>query len=450
MLVNRHPFGTGLTIEKHALENGLHIILLRDPSAPVISYHTWYRVGSRHEQEGRTGIAHLFEHLMFNQTENLAAGEFDRLMESAGGDTNAATWVDWTYYRDNLPASKLGLAVKLEADRMQHLTLTDAQVESEREVVANERRFRVDDDVEGFLSEELFKLAFARHPYHHPTIGWMSDIHAISTDDARRFYRTFYAPNNAVLVVAGDFAPEAALEAIERHYGGIPSSTIPEASVAAEPAQAVERRARFAKPVAADRVLFAYKAPAQGDPEWLPLLFAQELLLGGASSRLYRKLVIVDEAAAGAQGMVAPFRDPGVYEIVVSMKRGRSAAEAEAALDAEVARLIEQPIPAAEMDKVRNRMETDFWDNLETADGKAEALGHYETTLGDYRRLFEVAARVQAITAEDVRRAAEAWLRKEQRTVVVAEPSGEEAEEEEAAGEDEAGGEAEDLGGAQS
>src|SRR5262245_41242706 len=236
-LIHRHAFSSRLSVAKHRLANGLTVLTLPDPIAPVVSYHTWYRVGSRHEQTGKTGLAHLFEHLMFNQTENLAAGEFDRLMESAGGDTNAATWVDWTYYRDNLPASKLELAVKLEADRMQHLTLTDAQVESEREVVANERRFAVDDTVDGFLSEELFKLAFDKHPYHHPTIGWMRDIHAITTDDARSFYRTFYAPNNACLVVAGDLDIDAALHEIERRYGGIPSATIPERAAPEEPRQ---------------------------------------------------------------------------------------------------------------------------------------------------------------------------------------------------------------------
>src|SRR5262249_21634252 len=152
------------------------ILVLPDASAPVVSVQTWFRVGSRHERPGKTGIAHLFEHLMFNQTEHLQAGEFDRRMETAGGETNAATWVDWTYYRDNLPASALGLALELEADRMQHLTLTAVQLESEREVVANERRFRVDDDVDGFLAEQIYRMAFKDHPYHWPTIGWMEDI----------------------------------------------------------------------------------------------------------------------------------------------------------------------------------------------------------------------------------------------------------------------------------
>ena len=200
-LVDRSPFGPRLALERHRLDNGLVVLLLPDPSAPVVSVQTWYRVGSRHERPGRTGIAHLFEHLMFNQTEHLAAGEFDRQMELAGGETNAATWVDWTCYRDSLPAGGLELALRLEADRMRHLTLTDAQVDSEREVVANERRYRVDDDVEGFLAEELWRRAFTTHPYHWPTIGWMADIAAITTEDARAFYRAYYAPGNATLVL---------------------------------------------------------------------------------------------------------------------------------------------------------------------------------------------------------------------------------------------------------
>ena len=198
------------------LGNGLKVILVRDPSAPVFAYQTWFAVGSRHEREGITGIAHLFEHLMFNQTENHPPGELDRLIETAGGDTNAATWVDWTYYRDNLPKAELPLAVELEADRMAHLTLGDKQVESEREVVANERRFRVEDDVDGFFNEELYKAAFTTHPYHWPTIGWMRDIEAISIEDCRAFYRTYYAPNNATVVLVGDVDEDGALALIER------------------------------------------------------------------------------------------------------------------------------------------------------------------------------------------------------------------------------------------
>jgi zinc protease len=427
----RHPFGPRLSVEKHRLPNGLTLILLEDHSAPVVAYQTWYRVGSRHERPGLTGIAHLFEHLMFNQTENLAAGEFDRRMEAVGGETNAATWVDWTYYTDSAPAARLDLVVRLEAERMQRLVLTDTQVESEREVVLNERRYRVDDDVEGTLAEELFKLAFTRHTYHHPTIGWQADIEAITTDDARAFYRTYYAPNNATVVLVGDFAAAQALAMIGEAYGEIAPAEIVFPQIPAEPPQREERRAQFERPVAADRAIFAWKAPSQRHDDWVALLVANEILVGGPSARLYRELVVEREAATSVNGMLAPFHDPGLLEVFVALKRGHDAAEAEGVLDAAAARLAAEPPSAAELAKAKNRLETELWTELDSADGKAETLGHYEVTTGDSRRLFAVAERVDAIGPEEVMRAAAEHLVRERRTVVVATPSGEEPEDEE-------------------
>ncbi len=442
----RHPFGPRLVVEKHRLDNGLTLLLLPDRSAPVVAYQTWYRVGSRHERPGRTGIAHLFEHLMFNQTETLAAGEFDRRMEEVGGETNAATWVDWTYYRDSLPAAQLALAVELEAERMHRLVLEDTQVESEREVVLNERRFRVDDDVEGALAEELFRLAFTRHSYHHPTIGWQADIEAISTDDARAFYRTFYAPNNATLVLVGDFEPERALELVQRSYGGIAPSRIVFPEIAPEPEQREERRARYAKPVAADRAIFAWKSPPQVHDDWVVMMVLNEILVGGPSARLYRELIIEREAATTVHGMLAPFHDPGLLEVFVGLKRGHAFPEAAEVIDAASARLAREPVSAAELAKVKNRLETELWTQLDTADGKAEALGHYECTTGDSRRLFEVARRVDEVTAEDLMRAAAVYLRPERRTVVVAEPSGEEPDEDDEGDDDAVDDGAEEVG----
>ncbi len=429
-LIDRHPFGPRLVVERHRLDNGLGVLLLPDRAAPVVAYQTWLRVGSRHERPGRTGIAHLFEHLMFNQTEALAAGEFDRRMEALGGESNAATWVDWTYYKDSAPAAALPLLVSLEAERLQQLVLEHDQVESEREVVLNERRQRVDDDVEGLLAEEVSRLAFTRHPYGHPTIGWRQDIEAITIADARAFYRTFYAPNNATLVVVGDFVLETALALVAAAYGGMAPAELIQPDIPVEPAQGGERRARLVKPVAADRVVFAYKAPPQGHDDWIPLRVLNEILVGGPSARLYRELVVAREAASSVQGSLAPFSDPGLYELFVSMKRGHPAAVAEEAVGLAAERLCSEPTPAAELDKARNRLETDHWAELETADGKAEALGHHETTFGDHRRLFEVARRVEAVTAADVLRVARRCLVDAERTVVVVEPSGEEPEEE--------------------
>lgn len=422
-LVSQHPFGAGgLTARMFRLANGLQVILVRDSSAPVFAYQTWFAVGSRHEREGITGIAHLFEHLMFNQTEHHPPGELDRLIESAGGDTNAATWVDWTFYRDNLPRAELALAVELEADRMAHLTLGETQVESEREVVANERRFRVEDDVDGFLSEELYKLAFAVHPYHWPTIGWMRDIESITIDDCRAFYRTYYAPNNATVVLVGDVEEEAALGLIERCYGPIPAQTIPPDRAQPEPEQESERRATYAKPVTADKLRIGYKAPPLGHPDYAALEVTSEILFGGNSSRLHRRLVVDGEIAASTHAAPAPFRDPGLYEISVGLQRGHGAAEAEAIVYEEIARLAAQPLEPHELDTARTRLLTHFWRELRPQAGKAEALGHYQTTTGDYRKLFAVADGFRAVTAADVERIARTYLLPARRTVVVATP----------------------------
>ena len=427
-LVSQHPFGAGgLTARLHRLDNGLQVILVRDPSAPVFAYQTWFAVGSRHEREGITGIAHLFEHLMFNQTEHLQPGEFDRKLETAGGDTNAATWVDWTYYRDNLPRAELALAVELEADRMAHLTLGETQVESEREVVANERRFRVEDDVDGFLSEELYKAAFTVHPYHWPTIGWMRDIESISIDDCRAFYRTYYAPNNATVVLVGDVDEDEALALIASRYGQIPAATLPAEAVTAEPEQRQERRLSWSKPVTADKLRIGYKAPPIGHADYAALEVLSEILFGGNSSRLHRRLVVDSEIAASTHAATAPFRDPGLFEISVGMQRGHAAAEAEAMIYEELERIGSQPLEAHELDTAKTRLLTHFWRELRPQAGKAEALGHYQTTVGDYRKLFGVADGYRAVGAADVARMVRTYLQPQRRTVVVATPHKERA-----------------------
>ena len=423
-LLSEHPFGAGgLTARKLTLDNGLAAILVRDASAPLCAFQTWFRVGSRHERAGKTGMAHLFEHLMFNQTEHLAPGEFDRRMESLGADTNAATWVDWTYYRENVPRQHLGEVMALESERMAHLVVHDPQVKSEIEVVANERRLRVDDDVEGFLVEQLFKLAFTTHPYHWPTIGWMEDILAFTTDDARAFYRTFYAPNNATLVVVGDFIEAEAEAMIEQHYNALLPSVIPVEERRVEPEQTEPRRAVWKKPVTGERLLIGWRGPALGDDDHAAIEVAVDLLAGGQSSRLHRRLVIETEAASTVQVHAPEFRDPGLIEAQVALQRGRRAEEAERLIAEEIERLASEVERGAELEKAKHRLEARLWHSLRPQEGKAEALGHYETTVGDYRRLFTVAPRVQAVTGDDVRRVVGRYLSPARATTVVAVPT---------------------------
>jgi len=414
--------GRGVLARRYRLDNGLGLIAAIDRRAPIVSLQTWFRVGSRNERPGATGMAHLFEHLMFGQTESLPPGELDRLVERTGGETNAATWVDWTYYKMSLPARDLELGVRLEAERMQHLVLEPAPVEAERDVVTNERRERVEDDVDGWLDEQLMAHAFTEHPYRWPTIGWMEDIRALALPDIRAFYRTWYAPNNATIVCVGDFDDAQLRELIARHYGHIAPAQLPEVPRVVEPEQTRERVVRAPKPIATHRLLVGYKAPGQDDPDWAPLEIVSTLLAGCPSARLYRRLVIEKEAASSVDAQLTPFRDPSLLRLAVTAVRGFDADAILALLDAELAALVEQPPGAAEVDKAKALVETDFWSALVDVDGKAEALGHYETALGDFRRLGVIAERLTRVTADDVARAVRGYLIAARRTIVIAEP----------------------------
>lgn len=416
------PIGRGVTAKRYRLGNGLGLITAVDKRAPIVALQTWFRVGSRHERPGATGMAHLFEHLMFGQTESLPPGEFDRLVERTGGESNAATWVDWTYYKLSLPARDLALGVRLEAERMQHLVLEPTPVEAERDVVTNERRERVEDDVDGWLDEQLMAHAFTVHPYRWPTIGWMEDIRALALPEIRAFYRTWYAPNNATIVCVGDFDDGELRELIAKHYGHIPAAQLPDSIDLTEPVQSKERIVRAPKPIATDRLLVGYKAPGQDHPDWAALEIVSTLLAGCPSARLYRRLVIDQEAASSVDAQLTPFRDPSLLRLAVTTARGHGADEILAAIDREIAGLVENPPPPAEVEKAKALAETDFWSGLADVDGKAEALGHYETALGDFRRLSTIAERLTAVTAADVARAVRTYLVPAHRTIVVAEP----------------------------
>jgi zinc protease len=359
---------------------------------------------------------------MFGQTEALPPGEFDRLVERTGGESNAATWVDWTYYKLSLPARDLPLGIRLEAERMQHLVLEHDPVESERDVVTNERRERVEDDVDGWLDEQLMAHAFTQHPYRWPTIGWMEDIRALALPDIRAFYRTWYAPNNATIVCVGDFDDEQLRELIAEHYGAIPPAELPAVTPHVEPEQTRERVVRAPKPIATDRLLVGYKAPGQDEGDCAALEIVATLLAGCPSARLHRKLVIEQEAASSVDAQLTPFRDPSLMRLAVTTARGHDADEVIASIDRELARLVESPPSAAEVEKAKALAETDLWSSLADVDGKAEALGHYETALGDFRRLDALVHRLTAVTAADVEKAVRTYLVANRRTIVIAEP----------------------------
>ena len=417
--VRDQAFGDALTLRRFRLGNGLTVLLLVDRSAPTVSYHTWFRVGSRHERPGKTGLAHLFEHLMFSETRNHPHGEFDRLMERAGAEANAATWTDWTCYYENAPRDALPLLIELEADRMSNLVLRVPQVTSEKEVVANERKLRVDDDVEGKALELLYDNAFRHHPYRWPTIGWMQDIRGFTVRDCQTFYRTHYSPSNATVVIAGDFNEHKALSHVQKHYGGLSASRVTELPTPVkEPAQRAERVRQLTAPTPTEKLLLGYHAPAFSDPDTPALVIANEVLFGGTSSRLHRLFCLDEEIALSVRGSISPFVDPGLFEMWIFLREGKRKKDALALLDREVLRLASDGPSALELEKAINQLELSFLHSMETAGGKAEQIGFYETVANDGAAVFDRLEAYRNVTAADVKRAVSTHLRPSRRTRV--------------------------------
>lgn len=409
-------------------DNGLRLLVAPDRSAPVAFVQTWLAVGSRHEQPGRTGMAHLFEHLMFGGTTTQPFGAFDRRIEEAGGDTNGATWLDWTYYSADVPVAALPLVLELEADRLQHLVLDPEPVEREREVVLNERRETVEDDVDELASEHLYLTGLSRHGYRHPTIGLSEDVERITIEDCRRFYRSYYAPNNATLVVVGDVAPEEAADWVERYYGAIPPSEVPVPPDDAEPEPEGARRKRLALPTDLARLVVGYRAPAVGAEDHAAVVVLNELLTGGRAGWLHRALVEEAGVAQGVSGDVGFFRDPSLWELAVLAQDEDLPPEALEEPLSSVLRSVADRIDARALDGARARLELRALQDLWSGDGRAEQLGFGEVVLDDPSWLLARIEAYRRVDQEAVIAAAERYLRPEASTTIEVVPSEDEDE----------------------
>lgn len=418
-LEGTHPFGSALQVERWRLANGLTVLLVEDHVAPIVSYHTWFRVGSRYEEAGKTGLAHFFEHMMFNETKNLGWGEFDKRMEAAGGDTNAATWIDWTYFYESLPSEELPLAIELEAERMARLVVRKPQVESEREVVANERRMAVEDDVRGMADEMLQALAFgSKHPHGWPTIGWMEDIEGYRVSDCRAFYETWYAPNNATVVVVGDFDRDQALETIQSAYGRQRPSALPERRRPGRPRQRKERRATLRWPTATEKIAIGWHVPPYADFDHAVAELIHELWTSGRSSRLRRRLLEDMEAVSQLGGGVGGLEHGGLFELWLGLREGIPAARVLDVIDDEVRRLVEEPVSDRELEKVKNRTELFALGAVETMGERAYQIGFGETVTGDPGHLFQRLEEIRRVSAADIQRVAASMLRDSRRSIV--------------------------------
>jgi zinc protease len=406
------------------LDNGMRVIVWQIPDIPNVALCNWVRAGSRNESPGLTGLAHFFEHMMFNGTARRAAGEFDRLMEAQGGSNNAFTSDDVTVYQDWFPRSALELIFDLESDRIASLDFAPEIIENERGVVVSERRLHVDDNNAGALSERVQAAAFVRHPYRFPTIGWPSDIKTWRIEDLQRFFRTYYAPNNQTLVLAGDVAPAEAFELARRYLQPIPRGEVPPTVDVLEPEQLGERRVCLKRKGQTPLLQYAYKAPAAADDRGPALDLLVAALVDGDASRLHRLLVeqkglVVEVSGEWHQGF-----DPGLLWLHLTLPEGADTRAVEAALDSELARVANDGLTESELERAKNMTAASFWKQLATIDGKAHLLGEYEVLHGSWAALFDAPARHAAITREELQEVARAVLDPRRRTVGELIPAG--------------------------
>ncbi len=407
-----------LEVERYTLPNGLTVLLHQDHSAPIISYHQWYRVGSRDEEPGRTGLAHFFEHLMFKGTPRFSSRELDRLIQSNGGTYNAFTSKDVTAYHTTLPAGKLELIVDIEADRMRHLIFDESEIASEREVVKEERRFRVEDSVPGSLNEAMWNTIFRVHPYRWPVIGYMADLKAATMDDLKAFYRRFYSPNNSVVVISGSFDKAEARRLIEKHFGPIPAGESIERNYPEEPVQNAERSVVLRRDVQNPTIAVGFRGVDAQSPKAHALDLLSSILAGGDSSRLHRRLVYREQTATSVSAFSYAGASPGVFQITASVKPGVDPNQVLRSIYAEIYRARNALVTPQELEKVRNQVMKGYVDAMKTIEGKARVLAYAEVVYGSYSRIFEDLARYAEVTPEQIREAAQAHLRPEQRSVI--------------------------------
>ena len=406
------------------LPNGLRVILSRDDRAPIVAVNLWYDVGSRHEKPGKTGFAHLFEHMMFQGSEHVAKGEHFALVQAAGGTGNASTWLDRTNYFDALPSHELELALWLESDRLASLppAMTQEKLNNQRDVVKNERRWGVDNQPYGTWDEKLQGLLFPEgHPYHHPVLGSMADLDAASLADVRDFFAAHYAPNNAVLTIAGDFDPPAALAMVERHFGPIKANPLipPPPSTAIDPIIGAEVREIVPDRVPLPRVYAAYRTPVFGSDGFDALEVVVDLLGSGRASRLYRTLVREQQLAQDVTTFTFPvIGGAAIFAIWATARPGVDHEALEAALWAEIDRLAGEGPTDDELARVRNLHAASVESSLERVSERADRLSMYTCLFDQPERINTEVSRYLAIDAARVRDAMAASLRTDNRVVL--------------------------------
>ena len=409
------------------LKNGLKVIVKEDRRAPTAVQMVWYRVGSMDEVDGNSGVAHVLEHMMFKGTPSVGPGEFNRLVAAAGGRDNAFTSRDYTAYFQQVPKEKLPQMMALEADRMRHLNVDPKEFEQEIKVVMEERRMRTDDNPQSKLFEQMNAVAYQAHPYRRPIIGWMSDLESMTAADARAWYDTWYLPNNATVVVAGDVDHQAVFALAEKHFGALEGRPLPARRPQTEPLQEGTRRLNVKGPAELPVLLMGYKAPVirdvarDSDPYALEMLGA--VLDGHAAARFGKKLVREDKVAVSAGVEYdSTARGPGMFYLHGSPSEGRTVADLEAALRAEIARIQKDGVDETELKRARAQIVASQTYKLDSVFAQAMEIGQFEITGLSYRDVGRILEKLQAVTAAEVQAVAKKYFNDDSLTVGVLDP----------------------------
>ena len=412
-----------LPINEYLLDNGLKVLILEDHKAPTATFQIWYRVGSRDEKSGKTGLSHLLEHMMFKGTKEHGPKTFSQTIQRAGGTDNAFTSRDYTGYFELLASDRITLPIDLEADRMQNLILTRDAVLSERDVVTEERRLRTEDDPQNFVFEEVMAATFKNHPYRWPVIGWMSDLRTLNPDDLVKHYRTYYAPNNAVIIVVGDVDQKQIMEKIRTSFGSIPAGPPIPAITSVEDEQKGERRVYVKKEAELPYIMTAYKVPNLSHEDGFALDVLGSILSDGKSSRLYHALVYDQQIAlsvwAGYEGL---YKDPFVFLAGATAAQGKKIEDVERALLEEIEKIKKSPPTGQEVQRAKNQVEASFVMQQDSIYMQARTIGTFEMTVG-WKFVDTYLEGIRRVTAEDVSRVARKYLVDELKTTGILIPA---------------------------
>ncbi|MCX5905829.1 MAG: pitrilysin family protein [Deltaproteobacteria bacterium] len=414
----------GLTdrIFETTLPNGLKVILLENHKAPLVTFQVWYRVGSRNEDWGKTGLSHMLEHMMFKGTPKVGPEEFSRIIQENGGNDNAFTSRDFTAYFENLSADRIQVAIELESDRMQNLILREKDFRTERMVVTEERRLRTEDNPQAYLSEQLEATAFQVHPYHWPTVGWMEDIARFTLEALKQYHQTYYQPANAFLVIVGDFKKEDLLPKIEKAFGPIPRGMVPDPERDREPQQTGERRIDAKREAHLPAILMGYHVPNLQESDSYVLEVIAAILAGGKSSRLYQGLVLEKQLALDADAEHSLLsRDPSLFDLSATPLPGKAVAEVEKAMDEEIARLQQEPIGQRELEKAQNQLESAFIYGQDSLFYQGMLLAQNEIARS-WKAIDDYLPAIRKVAPADIQRVARRYLTPDNRTVGILVP----------------------------